>query len=68
MWRGMTSVVLGAGLTLPLDGRGIQLTWTGPAHAVYFSTYEVCKQHLGGNVGHGHHPFATCTIFHFCLC
>jgi solute carrier family 25 (mitochondrial iron transporter), member 28/37 len=26
---------------------------------VYFATYEVCKQRLGGNVGHGHHPFAS---------
>jgi solute carrier family 25 iron transporter 28/37 len=35
------------------------LIHSGPAHAVYFATYEVCKQHLGGNVGHGHHPVAT---------
>ena len=26
---------------------------------MYFATYEVVKQRLGGNVGHGHHPFAT---------
>lgn len=41
LWKGMTSVILGA----------------GPAHAVYFGTYEAVKQHLGGNVGSGHHPF-----------
>ncbi|KAH9306750.1 hypothetical protein KI387_011154 [Taxus chinensis] len=28
-----------------------------PAHVVYFSMYEVCKEKLGGN-RHGHHPFA----------
>src|SRR5271154_5640655 len=50
MWRGMTSVVLGAGLRLHLTMRLADLI--GPAHAVYFSTYEVCKQHLGGNMGH----------------
>lgn len=60
MWRGMTSVVLGAGM--PLFG----LSDLGPAHAVYFSTYEVVKQRLGGNVGYGHHPLATCiSIFEF---
>jgi len=26
---------------------------------VYFATYEVVKQQLGGNVGYGHHPIAT---------
>jgi len=30
---------------------------------VYFSTYEIVKQHLGGNMGPGHHPIATGTIF-----
>jgi len=35
---------------------------SGPAHAVYFSTYEVVKQHLGGNLGQGHHPVATGTF------
>ncbi|GFZ01326.1 mitochondrial substrate carrier family protein [Actinidia rufa] len=29
----------------------------GPAHAVYFSVYELCKQSFGGN-GPGHHPLA----------
>lgn len=31
----------------------------GPAHAVYFGTYEAVKQKLGGNVGSEHHPFAV---------
>lgn len=34
LWRGVNSVVLGA----------------GPAHAVYFGAYEAAKQQFGGNV------------------
>lgn len=33
LWKGVQSVILGA----------------GPAHAVYFGTYEFCKSHLIGN-------------------
>jgi hypothetical protein len=32
---------------------------TGPAHAVYFGTYEVVKELAGGNVDDGHHPLAA---------
>lgn len=32
----------------------------GPAHAVYFATYEVVKQAMGGNAA-GHHPVAAAT-------
>ncbi|CAK3970298.1 mitochondrial carrier [Lecanosticta acicola] len=42
LWRGLSSVVVGA----------------GPAHAVYFATYEVVKQAMGGNKA-GHHPLAA---------
>ncbi|KAF8461117.1 mitochondrial carrier domain-containing protein [Kalaharituber pfeilii] len=45
LWRGIASVALGA----------------GPAHAVYFSTYEFVKQSLGGNEGAEHHPVAVAT-------
>lgn len=31
----------------------------GPAHAVYFGTYEAVKELAGGNVDEGHHPFAA---------
>lgn len=31
----------------------------GPAHAVYFGTYEVVKEFAGGNVDDGHHPLAA---------
>lgn len=33
LWRGVNSVILGA----------------GPAHAVYFGTYEIVKEAAGGN-------------------
>lgn len=32
---------------------------TGPAHAVYFATYELVKELAGGNVDAGHHPVAA---------
>nr|KAH9308017.1 hypothetical protein KI387_035928 [Taxus chinensis] len=38
-------------------GIGAMGLGAGPAHAVYFSMYDVCKEKLGGN-RHGHHPFA----------
>lgn len=31
----------------------------GPAHAVYFGTYELVKELAGGNVDNGHHPAAA---------
>ena len=45
LWRGVSSVVLGA----------------GPAHAVYFATYEAVKQAAGGYTGSTdqHHPWAS---------
>ena len=42
LWRGISSVALGA----------------GPAHAVYFASYEVVKEKLGGN-GSQQSPFAA---------
>lgn len=43
LWRGMSSVVVGA----------------GPAHAVYFATYEAVKHAMGGNQVGVHHPLAA---------
>ncbi len=43
LWRGMSSVVVGA----------------GPAHAVYFATYEAVKHVMGGNQAGVHHPLAA---------
>ncbi|RYP06332.1 hypothetical protein DL765_009548 [Monosporascus sp. GIB2] len=45
LWRGMSSVVVGA----------------GPAHAVYFATYEAVKHLMGGNRAGVHHPLAAAT-------
>lgn len=44
LWRGVSSVIVGA----------------GPAHAVHFGTYEAVKELAGGNRGDGSHFFATC--------
>lgn len=43
LWRGVASVIMGA----------------GPAHAVYFGTYEVVKESTGGN-REGHQFLSTC--------
>ena len=45
LWRGVSSVIVGA----------------GPAHAVYFASYEATKHALGGNEGGSeeHHPLAA---------
>jgi solute carrier family 25 iron transporter 28/37 len=43
LWRGVASVIAGA----------------GPAHAVYFGTYELVKELAGGNRS-GHQFAATC--------
>ncbi|KAK0610479.1 mitochondrial carrier domain-containing protein [Bombardia bombarda] len=45
LWRGMSSVIIGA----------------GPAHAVYFATYEAVKHLMGGNRVGVHHPLAAAT-------
>ena len=45
LWRGVASVIAGA----------------GPAHAVYFGTYEVVKELAGGNRA-GHQFAATCEL------
>ncbi|KAI9258195.1 mitochondrial carrier domain-containing protein, partial [Phascolomyces articulosus] len=43
LWRGVNSVVLGA----------------GPAHALHFATYEYCKETFVGNEGHSTIGFAA---------
>ncbi|KAK1774314.1 mitochondrial carrier domain-containing protein [Copromyces sp. CBS 386.78] len=45
LWRGMSSVIAGA----------------GPAHAVYFATYEAVKHLMGGNKVGEHHFLAAAT-------
>ena len=38
---------------------GILTKNAGPAHAVYFATYEAVKHAMGGNMGNAHHPLAA---------
>lgn len=33
--------------------------YVGPAHAVYFATYEAVKHAMGGNQAGVHHPLAA---------
>lgn len=53
-------MIVGAGtkLSSPLQLRELTF-FSGPAHAVYFATYEVVKQAMGGNEGTQHHPLAA---------
>lgn len=37
--------------------------FTGPAHAVYFATYEAVKHVMGGNQAGVHHPLAAGTFW-----
>lgn len=50
--------------SVPSDGdplvTGMPLN-IGPAHAVYFATYEAVKQLMGGNKAGTHHPLAAGT-------
>lgn len=61
LWRGVSSVIVGAGTQHRwINVERARLTQqTGPAHAVYFATYEAVKQGMGGNEGSGHHPLAA---------
>ena len=42
-----------------LEEQKVEQNLTGPAHAVYFATYEAVKQRMGGNEGTEHHPLAA---------
>jgi hypothetical protein len=61
LWRGMSSVVVGAGERRHRLYAALLLTssWSGPAHAVYFATYEAVKHAMGGNKAGVHHPLAA---------
>lgn len=58
LWRGISSVILGAGIVHPLCVKQ-DLTVSGPAHAIYFATYEAVKNSMGGNELTEHHPLAA---------
>jgi len=62
LWRGVSSVIVGAGMgNAQKCSKHKHFTdqITGPAHAVYFATYETVKQAMGGNAAEGHHPLAA---------
>ncbi len=61
LWKGVSSVVVGAGELSPgrLARRQTSNSSIGPAHAVYFATYEGVKESMGGNEGDRHHPLAA---------
>lgn len=48
LWRGVASVILGA----------------GPAHAIQFGTLEAVKELMGGDHGGDHHWGTTCKLTH----
>lgn len=64
LWKGVSSVIVGAGM-FERGSRILDLmanpVIAGPAHAVYFGTYEIVKDMAGGNVDDGHHPLAAGT-------
>jgi len=45
----------------PAAGPWLTPIATGPAHAVYFATYEAVKHLMGGNKVGVHHPLAAAT-------
>lgn len=66
LWRGVSSVIVGAGisttsLTPGYDEKRLTRVFrgVGPAHAVYFATYEAVKHAMGGNKDNEHHPLAA---------
>ncbi|KAH7365341.1 hypothetical protein KP509_18G021700 [Ceratopteris richardii] len=55
--RSFTSILKAEGVLGLYRGIGAMALGAGPAHAVYFSVYEIAKEELGGNQP-GHHPIA----------
>ncbi|CAM8997161.1 unnamed protein product [Rhodiola kirilowii] len=53
----LASIVRSEGAQGLYRGIGAMGLGAGPAHAVYFTVYEVCKERFGGNK-EGHHPVA----------
>lgn len=49
IYHAMTSMVTKEGLLAPLRGINVVALGAGPAHALYFSTYEATKQFINGN-------------------
>lgn len=54
----MWSLVL-VGVAPEISSRYDAEKLTGPAHAIYFATYEAVKHAMGGNKAGEHHPLAA---------
>lgn len=55
--KSFASIIRVEGVAGLYRGIGAMALGAGPAHAVYFSVYEICKERFGGNEV-GHHPLA----------
>ena len=49
IYHAITSMVTKEGLLAPLRGMNVVAIGAGPAHALYFSTYEATKKFINGN-------------------
>ncbi|GJD06608.1 Mitoferrin [Galdieria sulphuraria] len=59
IFRAVHSIILHEGVSRLWRGVSAVLISAGPAHAVYFATYEAAKEAFGGNKNSQHHPLAT---------
>lgn len=70
MWRGVNSVILGAGMFcifskyVPFNLILTSIRSIGPAHAVYFATYEGAKELLGATSSTEHYILETGMFYH----
>jgi hypothetical protein len=53
LWERVSTICNGLTIRENTDGN------LGPAHAVYFATYEAVKHVMGGNQAGVHHPLAA---------
>jgi len=49
IYHAITSMVTKEGVAAPLRGMTVVAIGAGPAHALYFSTYEATKKFINGN-------------------
>ena len=54
-----TKIISTEGITRPMRGVNVVALGAGPAHAMYFGSYEVMKKFFGNNGNGGHFPVAN---------
>ena len=54
-----TKIISREGITRPMRGVNVVALGAGPAHAMYFGSYEIMKKFLGNNGNGGHFPVAN---------